>query len=86
MTEAEILDDVNKGSVTSVVTGNPIAVRSLLGGVTEEAGRILKAEVGLTFQPGKKLFNLAKKNHRGAFLLKKCAAQASYFVVFGSAL
>ena len=52
MAEAKILEDVNAGSVSSVVTGNPVDVRSLLGGVTEQAGRIVKAEVGATFQPG----------------------------------
>ena len=50
MDETKILEDVNKGLVTSVVTGNPVDVRSLLGGVTEQDGLIVKAEVGLTFQ------------------------------------
>ena len=50
MDETKILEDVNKGLVTSVVTGNPVDVRSLLGGVTEQDGLIVKAEVGSTFQ------------------------------------
>ena len=50
MNETKILEDVNKGLVTSVVTGNPVDVRSLLGGVTEKGGLIVKAEVGSTLQ------------------------------------
>ena len=46
MDETRILDDVNNATVTSVVTGNLVDVRSLLGGVTEQGGRILKAKVG----------------------------------------
>ena len=46
MDETRILDDVNNATVTSVVTGNRVDVRSLLGGVTEQGGRILKAKVG----------------------------------------
>ena len=46
MDETRILDDVNNATVTSVVTGSLVDVRSLLGGVTEQGGRILKAKVG----------------------------------------
>ena len=47
MEQNKILEDVNKGVVTSTVTGNPVDVRSLLGGVTEQGGNIVKAEVGI---------------------------------------
>ena len=47
MDQNKILEDVNKGVVTSTVTGNPVDVRSLLGGVTEQGGNIVKAEVGI---------------------------------------
>ena len=47
MDQKKILEDVNKGVVTSTVTGNPVDVRSLLGGVTEQGGNIVKAEVGI---------------------------------------
>ena len=47
MDQKKILEDVNKGVVISTVTGNPVDVRSLLGGVTEQGGNIVKAEVGI---------------------------------------
>ena len=46
MDQTKLLDDLNKGEVNSIVTGNPLDVRSLLGRVTEQDGRIVKAEVG----------------------------------------
>ena len=46
MEQTKLLDDLNKGEVNSIVTGNPVDVRSLLGRVTEQDGRIVKAEVG----------------------------------------
>jgi len=44
MDQTKILEDVNAGMVNSIVTGNPVDVRSLLGAVTEQDGRIVKAE------------------------------------------
>ena len=46
MNQTKLLDDLNKGEVNSIVTGNPVDVRSLLGRFTEQDGRIVKAEVG----------------------------------------
>ena len=49
MDQTKILEDVNAGMVNSIVTGNPVDVRSLLGAVTEQDGRIVKAEVDSFF-------------------------------------
>jgi hypothetical protein len=52
-----ILDMVTRGTVNSAVTGNPVFVRGLLGGVQEEGGRVVAAQVDLvTTQPAH--FNL----------------------------
>ena len=49
MNQTKILEDVNEGIINSNVTGNPVDIRSLLGGVTEQDGRIVKAEVSSAF-------------------------------------